>query len=408
METAHALEVRNISKVYRLYAKPADRLREIMTRRPHHRRFVALEDVSFALPQGETMGIIGDNGAGKSTLLKILAGTLTPTTGEVLKRGRVAALLELGAGFHPEFTGRQNIYLNASLMGLKEDEIRAKEQDIIDFSELKDSIDRPVKTYSSGMHVRLAFSIATTVNPDILIIDEALSVGDQHFQKKCMERMTGFRDSGKTILFCSHSMYLVEELCKTSVWLQQGRMERYGATSEVVGAYLAYLENNYQAPGKREEQPAAADAPHPEVVIESVRVVDSRGEVLEHIRESQDVIIEVRTRRVGPPLKGHLGIGLVRPDGQLLFGTTTKQAGLDPVVFNGQQTTKLVLPDIPVLHGMYRVKTIAGDETALRSFYEHVTDEVTFSCARPEMGVFRVAYDWRLPPAEPRESRTRP
>ncbi|MGC2064373.1 MAG: ABC transporter ATP-binding protein, partial [Thermodesulfovibrionales bacterium] len=219
-----AIDVRDLRKIYRIYKAPVDRLKEIVLRRPFHAEFVALDTMSFSISQGTTFGIIGENGAGKSTLMKLLARTLKPTSGNVAMVGRVAALLELGAGFNPELTGDENIYLNAYLMGLTKDEIDERKQRIIDFSELGDSISRPVKTYSSGMYVRLAFSIATSVNPDILIIDEALSVGDQHFQKKCIDRMTQFKNDGKTIVFCSHSLYHIQELCKTTLWIDHGSM----------------------------------------------------------------------------------------------------------------------------------------------------------------------------------------
>jgi ABC-type polysaccharide/polyol phosphate transport system ATPase subunit len=239
----YSVEVHNVSKTYRLYDRPVDRLKEAVLRRPFHRPFQPLREVSFVVPQGGILGIIGDNGAGKSTLLKILAGTLTPSTGQVLHRGRVAALLELGAGFHQEFSGRQNIYLNASLLGLSDAEIGQREAGIIEFSELAEFIDRPVKTYSSGMYVRLAFSIATSVDPDILIIDEALSVGDAHFQKKCVNRMMQFKEQGKTMLFCTHSMYQIQELCDQVLWLDHGAMQRLDSATEVINAYNAHLES---------------------------------------------------------------------------------------------------------------------------------------------------------------------
>ena len=193
----NAIEAEGLTKHYQVYLRPFDRLKEAILRKPCHDPVEALTDVSFEVPEGGTLGIIGENGAGKSTLLKILAGTAHPTSGRMVKRGRMAALLELGSGFHPEFSGRQNIYLNAALLGLKEKEIRDREKAIIAFSELENAIDRPVKTYSSGMYVRLAFSIATSVEPDVLIIDEALSVGDHRFQQKCVDRMMGFRDGKK-------------------------------------------------------------------------------------------------------------------------------------------------------------------------------------------------------------------
>ena len=231
------VNVQNVHKAYKIYEKPHDRLLEALLRKPRHTVFKALEDISFYLGIGQSLGVIGDNGAGKSTLLKLLAGTVRPTAGAIEINGRVAALLELGAGFHPEFTGRQNIHLNASLLGIPELEIREKEHEIIKFAELETFIDRPVRTYSSGMHVRLAFSIATTVEPDILIIDEALAVGDMAFKRKCVQRMNRFKEQGKTMLFCSHSMYHVQELCDKVIWLENGKIRKAGTCDEVVGMY---------------------------------------------------------------------------------------------------------------------------------------------------------------------------
>src|SRR3954462_14918455 len=230
-----------LSKVYKVYKPPWDRLRELVTRRPRHREFHALEKASFSLPRGEGLAIIGENGAGKSTLLKTLAGITAPTSGSVTVRGKVASILELGSGFHPEFTGRQNIVLNAAMLGLSQDELRRKLPDIVAFSELGDFIDQPVKTYSTGMAMRLSFSIATQVEPDVLIIDEALSVGDGYFQKKCMDRLRRFVDGGGTLLFCSHAMYYVSAFCQRALWLRQGRAEALGPTEEVVREYENFL-----------------------------------------------------------------------------------------------------------------------------------------------------------------------
>lgn len=253
--------VKNLSKDFKIYEKPQDRLKEIILRRPAHRVYHVLSDISFAVADGKSLGIIGDNGAGKSTLMKLLVGTLQPTAGEIEIHGQVAALLELGAGFHPEFTGRKNIYLNASLLGVPNDDIHELEQDIIAFSELDYFIDRPVKTYSSGMYVRLAFSIATMVRPDILVIDEALSVGDMAFQKKCVARMNAFREQRKTMVFCSHSMFHVQELCDTAIWLDQGKIREFGASDKVVGHYEDFCNRKKVYHSIREDLPEVAKQP---------------------------------------------------------------------------------------------------------------------------------------------------
>ena len=226
---AAAVVADHLSKRYRVYASPWDRLREAATRRPRHREFHALAGVSFLLEHGEGLAVIGENGAGKSTLLKILAGITAPTSGSLAVHGKVASILELGSGFHPEFTGRQNVVLNAAMLGLSEAEVRDKMPAIVAFSELGEFIDQPVKCYSTGMAMRLAFSIAIQVEPDVLIIDEALSVGDGYFQKKCMDRLQRFVGAGGTLLFCSHAMYYVSAFCRRALWLRRGRVGGAGA-----------------------------------------------------------------------------------------------------------------------------------------------------------------------------------
>ena len=246
-----AIRVLHMSKCYHMYAQPGDRLKQALASlatklfglqtTPYFREFWSLKDVSFEVKKGETLGIIGRNGAGKSTLLQILCGTLTPTSGTVQTFGRVAALLELGAGFNPEFTGRENIVMNASVLGLTDAEIKDRLEDIIAFADIGPFIDQPVKTYSSGMYVRLAFSIATSVDPDILVIDEALSVGDGSFARKSFDRIIALRDAGKTILFCSHSLYQVEAICDRVVWLDGGQVQVMGEPAKAIVAYNAML-----------------------------------------------------------------------------------------------------------------------------------------------------------------------
>ncbi|RYH62792.1 MAG: ABC transporter ATP-binding protein, partial [Alcaligenaceae bacterium] len=234
------LKVVGVSKEYKLYPTPRSRLRALLTGKATHRSHWALRDVSFELRRGQCIGVVGDNGAGKSSLLKLLAGTLQPSTGSIQRVGRVTAILELGAGFHPDFSGRDNLYFGGSLIGIDHDEMARLEPEIIEFCELGEALDRPVKTYSSGMAVRLAFALVTAVQPDVLIIDEALAVGDQHFQKKCIERIMAFRNSGCTILFCSHSPYHIRHLCDSAIWLKAGHVQQFGPTEPVLAAYDQY------------------------------------------------------------------------------------------------------------------------------------------------------------------------
>ena len=239
-----AILAHHLSKCYQLYAQPKDRLKQLIwgQRRQYYQALWALREINLAIMPGEVIGIIGKNGSGKSTLLQLICGTLTPTTGKVQINGRLAALLELGAGFNPEFTGRENIWMNAAIIGLTQQEIADRIEQIIDFSEIRHFIDQPVKTYSSGMYVRLAFSIAISVDPDILIIDEALSVGDGAFARKSFNRIMQLRDSGKTILFCSHSLFQIESLCNRAFWINQGKLIAEGDVKQVVTAYQQFLD----------------------------------------------------------------------------------------------------------------------------------------------------------------------
>lgn len=234
-----AIIARGAGKAYRMYDKPSHRLWDLMLPgAPRGREFWAARDIYLNIPQGATVGIIGENGAGKSTLLKLLTGITQPTVGEIETNGRIASLLELGAGFHPEFSGRENIRLNCSILGMTEEETEQRFQTIIEFSELGEFIDRPVKTYSSGMHVRLGFSVATSVDPDILIIDEALSVGDEHFKGKCVNRLNEFQEQGKTTLFVSHDMGSIKSMCKHVILMHEGRILEQGTAEDVADEYL--------------------------------------------------------------------------------------------------------------------------------------------------------------------------
>ncbi|MEH2293582.1 ABC transporter ATP-binding protein [Nostoc sp.] len=235
-----AISLKNVSKCFKRYARPVDRLKEILLpAKSYAQEFWALRDVSFDVNKAETMGIIGRNGAGKSTLLQMICGTLTPTSGEVQVNGRVAALLELGAGFNPEFTGRENVYMNGAIMGLSRQDVDERFDKVAAFADIGDFIEQPVKSYSSGMYVRLAFASAIHVDPDILIVDEALSVGDMFFQAKCMTRMKQMMDVGVTVLFVSHDVGAVKSLCRQAILLSHGELITSGSAKQVVEKYFS-------------------------------------------------------------------------------------------------------------------------------------------------------------------------
>ena len=323
IHTPPRIIVENINKDFKIYTRSQDRLAEILLRRPRHKLYHVLRDISFAVPDGKSIGIIGDNGAGKSTLLKLLVGTLQPTSGSIQTHGQVAALLELGAGFHPEFTGRRNIYLNASLLGVPDDDIAELERGIIEFSELGDFIDRPVKTYSSGMYVRLAFSIATMVRPDILVIDEALSVGDLAFQKKCVQRMNEFRQQNKTMAFCSHSMFHVQELCDIAIWIDKGEMKEMGDSHKVVGDYENFCNNKKSYTSVQKDLPAVHAEKQPEqststeqalqdCKINSLSVCNTEGDEITAIDPLSDLVLEMEVEVLNDNMEGHFGFAFMR------------------------------------------------------------------------------------------------
>ena len=263
-----AISVNNVSKMYKLYDNPMDRLKESLglSRKKKYKEHYALNDVSFQVHKGETVGIIGTNGSGKSTILKIITGVLNPTQGQVVVDGRISALLELGAGFNGEYSGIENVYLNGTMIGFSREEIDAKLQDILDFADIGDFVNQPVKTYSSGMFVRLAFAVAINIEPEILIVDEALSVGDVFFQAKCYRKFEEFKEMGKTILFVSHDLSSIGKYCDRVVLLNKGKKLAEGDAKEMVNLYRRVLVNQYEEPeeaAKEETQDAVVEPDDP-------------------------------------------------------------------------------------------------------------------------------------------------
>ncbi len=341
----------NVSKSYPIYDAPGDRLKELITfnRREFHRNFWSLHDVSFEVRRGETFCVIGENGSGKSTLLQLVAGILQPSSGTVAVEGRVSALLELGAGFNPEFTGRDNVYLNGAILGLTKREIDACYRNIEEFAEIGEFINRPVKTYSSGMAVRLAFAVAINVDPEILIVDEALAVGDLYFRQRCMRKVHELRARGITILFVSHATADVKALGDRALWLDKGRVVEMGATDRVVGKYLAAMQEKdsaYLAHHKPEVRTLPQSSTRaPEIVehipnidhrfgdrraeILGIAVLDGSGIPVSYLEPSASIIVRISIRanesiahpNVGFLIRNHLGVDFA--------GTNTAREGHD-------------------------------------------------------------------------------
>ena len=277
----YAIRVENVSKMYKLYDKPSDRLKEALgfTKKVRYKEYYALKDLSFDVKRGETVGIIGTNGAGKSTILKIITGVLSQTDGEVEINGRISALLELGAGFNQEYNGIENIYLNGTMMGFTREEIDAKMDSILEFADIGDFVQQPVKTYSSGMFVRLAFAVAINIEPEILIVDEALSVGDVFFQAKCYQKFEEFKREGKTILFVSHDLGSISKYCDRVILLNKGRKVSEGTPKEMIDLYKKILTGTGE-----EERKNASEAGHTEQQITSIRENNVKGNWKEHFQ----------------------------------------------------------------------------------------------------------------------------
>lgn len=293
-----AIRAENITKVYKLYEKPVDRLKESLSirKRSYHRPFYALNDVSLEINRGEVVGIIGKNGSGKSTILKIITGVSSPSSGNVHVNGKVSALLELGAGFNLEYTGIENIYLNGMMMGFDRNEMDAKLDSILEFADIGDFVYQPVKAYSSGMFARLAFSVAINVDPDILIVDEALAVGDLKFQIKCMEKFSEFRDKGKTILFVSHDINSIKRYCNRAIWLNSGRIEAQGDTDLICDRYTDYLKYGEVASKKKNEGTQEKNLKLSKDIIGIINdfeILDNYDNVLEEITYNSDFKLKI-------------------------------------------------------------------------------------------------------------------
>lgn len=324
--TETVIEINHLTKKYDMYKKPSDRLKEALspTRKTYHEVFYALNDVNVEVKKGEMIGFIGENGSGKSTILKIITGVLTPSDGEVKIEGNIAALLELGSGFNPEYSGYENIFLNGMVLGFSREEMAGKVDDIINFADIGDHLYQPVKTYSSGMFVRLAFAVAINVDPDILIVDEALAVGDLEFQLKCMEKFTELRNAGKTILFVSHDVNAVRRFCDRVYWLKNGVVEAEGETMEITEDYENFLKKKSLKTVDRENSALEEFSAYDIVEVKSAELLDGDLQPLEIVEQDSKVIVkvtyDVKDDSIKKPV---LGIAIRTVDNNYVCGLNT-------------------------------------------------------------------------------------
>lgn len=395
--TAPLLRLQGVGKSYPVPLSASDRFGTLWAllrgQRATH-EFTALAGIDLDVYRGQSLGLIGENGAGKSTLLKIIAGVVKPTCGTVTVHGNIGALLELGAGFHPEYTGRENIFLSAALMGMSRGEIAQRLDEILAFADIGEHIEQPIKHYSSGMVVRLGFAIATTMRPDLLITDEVLAVGDESFQKKCAAWMEGYLADGGTLLLCSHSMYHIQKLCRRAIWIHHGQARSVGEASDVTREYLAYHEEKARLVKVANETPAEAPPLQSDAyLVRSLRINGQlrEGATLLRMGETLEVSGTVYSPDQRPP---NVAIGLVRADGTGVYGVMSDMDNftLTPVSSH-LYGFALRYPGLQLLPGRYHVRAHAMDPESLRLF-DHVERVIDIQGESRELGVCRLPHEW--------------
>jgi ABC-type polysaccharide/polyol phosphate transport system ATPase subunit len=362
-----AIVVDNVSKMFRLYKERNDSLKATVLRggRAKYDEFWALRDVSFTVPEGSTFALIGENGSGKSTLLKCLARILSPDGGKITTRGKISALLELGAGFHQELTGRENVYLNASILGLTKKQVDQRFDEIVGFAGLEKFIDTPVKLYSSGMYVRLGFSVAINVDPDILLVDEILAVGDAEFQTKCLERVDDLKSRGKTIVIVTHALGTVRNLCDQGARLEHGQLRGVGEMRDVIDDYLGDVFTDRVPDGKHGVRWGSGEAR-----IEPIEILDDAGQPTKRLRTGDSVTIRFNytaSERVEDPIFGY---AIYRIDGVEVCGTNTREAGVRVDQIKGEGIIDLHIDRLPLAAGTYDLSASLYNHSATHA-YDH-------------------------------------
>jgi ABC-2 type transport system ATP-binding protein len=394
--TKNAIEVKSLSKNFRLYHERNRYIKAafLRGRRATYEEFIALNDVSFDVPHGATLGIIGSNGSGKTTMLKCLTGIYTPERGSIKIDGKVAALLELGAGFHPELTGSENVYLNGAILGMTKRDVELKFDKIVEFAGLEKFINTPVKNFSSGMVVRLGFSIAAHVEPKILLIDEILSVGDQDFQRKSTEKIEEFRREGRTIVVVSHSLGLVQQLCKEVIWLDKGKIRQSGLATDVISAYTggSYAEHLERDDESRERW-GTGDAR-----INSIELLSSDEISVKHF--DSDAAVKVRCQinahvRLESPI---LRVRITKLNGDVVWATSTQRVSNSIRVLDGPATATLDIPKFGLLEGTYYLSASISNSTSTTEF-DHCQNWLRFNVHKTNLfdeGIVSVESSWSL------------
>jgi lipopolysaccharide transport system ATP-binding protein len=411
--TTPALAVENLVKLYRR-TTPGDHFRTLKSALlegsltaglKREESIAALDDVSFEVAKGEAFGVIGGNGSGKSTLLKVVAGILKPTAGRVVADGRVAALIELGAGFHPEISGRENVFINGVVLGLPKKEIERRFDSIVEFSGLGEFIDEPVKNYSSGMYVRLGFAVAVHTDPDILLVDEVLAVGDEAFAHRCLARIEELLAAGKSLLFVSHGLDLVETVCDRVLWLDRGKPRVLGSPRRVVDAYraaVAEAEGRVHQEARQDEAPALDAEGEPlrwgshEAEITAARLLVGAAETERyHLTTGESAVFEITAKSPRPLTDFVFGVKIETPRGIEVWGTNTELAGLAPDRFEGTATVRLELPECRLAPGEYTADVAVHTKDGTP--YDYRRKFLAFTVASPERGIglYFPSHRWR-------------
>lgn len=403
-----AIHARDLGKVYRIHDKPTHRLLDALRLGgPRGREFWALKGVYLDIPKGSTVGIIGENGAGKSTLLKLISGVSQPSTGDVTVNGRVTSLIELGAGFHPEFSGRENIGLACSILGMSAEETDELTPSIIEFSELGDFIDRPVKTYSSGMYVRLGFAVATCVNPDVLLVDEALSVGDEHFRGKCLSRLNDFRDTGGTTVFVSHDIGSVKSMCQHVILIDSGEVVEQGSPERVSDEYLKRVKARGNERTMSMLQRGSAEYPRwgsGEMEVTEVTLLGGDGQPGLAFETGEHFIVRLAYTAHQDCEDPVFGLGVYRSDGTYVNGSNHhwrhEPIHLGTVKAGETGEVDMAMGELPLLEGQYYLSTFLYDHSkASPTAIDHREHVVTFQVLDPthhQHGILKLPTAWAV------------
>jgi len=407
-----AVQVRDVFKFYKKYAdrhkfltiKSAMVNKTLFGDLQVGERFEALRGVSFDVEAGHTLGVIGENGSGKSTLLKILAGISKPTAGTVVTRGRISALIELGAGFHPEISGRENIFINGVILGLTRKQIQEKYDEIVRFAELEEFIDNPVKSYSSGMFMRLGFSIAINVNPDILLVDEVLAVGDASFVPKCLDKINEFRRHGKTIIYVSHDLATIERICDEVIWIKKGKIEMRGYPKRVVDAYLEYIgkkdEKKSLLQHGEEETSAGREKEKRwgsrEIEISDVRMFDGRGQEKYIFEADEPLAIRFDVEAHAAETDFVFGIGVFNGEGINCYGSNTLLENYAARKIQGKGRVQLTVPALGLVNGTYFLDIAVHKRDGYPFDYHHFQYSFKVVSSHRDVGIARIPHRWEF------------